>query len=328
MYSTLLIRDPNELDRLALDWDLFVNQWAPSPMFSLEFVKLLFRPSLSPDIVVEPQLLGVFLENMLEFGNSSQPRYFDLTLPSDSPTLDALEEKRETNGYVIGRLPVQGHKVLSINSTWSQFINQKGRKFRQNIRALQAKMERAGKWNITYSDFDGSSETIKKILEIERRSWKEVMRSHSSGESDPELSAILKASVPAKSIDKGFRPLIWFLELNGQTIAYNIALCYKGTAYMAKTSFDDSFRDLSPGIFLNNRSIEDLFESKQVERMDFLTDLPFQSRWTTTSLARARILVSQRGAGSAILPLFSSVIKTLGKTKETSRVQRAILHRL
>ena len=88
-----------------------------------------------------------------------------------------------------------------------------------------------------------------------------------------------------------FKRSVWFLELNGQAIAYSLVIQYKGTAYMAKTSYNNQYRHFYPGIYINNVAIRDLFNSGRISMIDFMTNLPFMKTWTHRRLLRVRFLL-------------------------------------
>jgi len=88
---------------------------------------------------------------------------------------------------------------------------------------------------------------------------------------------------------------VWFLEFNGQTWAYALILQYKETAFIVKTSYDERYRRFQPGIYINNAAIRELFNKRQVRKIDWLTDLPFHRNWTSMCLPRVGVKLSQKG---------------------------------
>jgi CelD/BcsL family acetyltransferase involved in cellulose biosynthesis len=294
--------------------------------FGVRSGKVLCEPSLSPDIVIEPASREIFVEEMLEhLLNRTGVQYLDLILPSSSPNLRAIQTQCENDGRPLQALPVDGHTTLSLPPSWQDYARQRGKNFKKHLNSINGKLDRAGSWNVVRSIL--SQEAIESINLVEKKSWKENWRdkAHSN---DPELSAILKSSQEATYLDKNFEVLVWLLELNNERIAYNIVLFYKDTAFAAKTSYDNRFSKMSPGIFLGNIMIKEIIESKRAKRIDFLTDLSYQGKWSNEIASRSRILISEKGAASAILPIFSSFVYLLGRNNQTRRIQKTILHSL
>ena len=124
-------------------------------------------------------------------------------------------------------------------------------------------------------------------------SWKEKWRTQTGEKTDEDLLAILKASQRTARIEPNFKWNVWFLELNNQTLAYNLVLQYKKVAFMTKMSYDDRYRRFYPGIYLANSVIRELFNKEQVKSIDFLTDLPFLQSWASISLNRTRVMLAK-----------------------------------
>jgi hypothetical protein len=100
---------------------------------------------------------------------------------------------------------------------------------------------------------------------------------------------ILRGSNRTAAREPGFKSWACFLELNGETLAYSLVLEYKAMAVLSKTSFDERFRGLYPGTHVLNESIRQLFDEGRVRTIDFVTDIPFHRRWSSTCLWRVRV---------------------------------------
>jgi hypothetical protein len=88
-----------------------------------------------------------------------------------------------------------------------------------------------------------------------------------------------------------------FLELNGTAIAHSIFLEYNGHAYLYKTSFDDRYRKLGPGIYTINAVLRELMSRPEVKVIDFVTDLPFEHQWASEVVPANRVIISRNHLG-------------------------------
>ena len=107
------------------------------------------------------------------------------------------------------------------------------------------------------------------------------------------LRIILDASRPKENIEQIYEPKVWFLEVNGVAIAYQIVLFYKDTAVFVKTSFNQDFNKLSPGKFLINSVIREVFEKGTVTKIDFVTNLPFARVWKPFFEGRTNVIIGK-----------------------------------
>jgi CelD/BcsL family acetyltransferase involved in cellulose biosynthesis len=364
----ILITTEDQLDSFASEWDHLVNRCGSSPAllrpyvkfwmhlhrvsdrfplifvlesggkflgvaplslstrFGARYAKQLFEPSLSPDLIVEEENREIFVERLMNYVfRESNTQCLDLVLPSDSPNLRSIMALCQGERRPLEILPSKGHGVIKVDASWHEYARVRGKNFRKHLIELDRKMKRVGKWQIVHSKLDADARA--KIEAIERSSWKEQWREKTNS-SDDELAAIFETSEESSAIYPDFCADAWILEITDRPVAYSITLDYKGIEFAAKTSFDNQYRSLSPGIFLNTAVVRSVFETRRAQTIDFLTDLPATKRWSSDVATRTRILVTQKGVASAVLPIFSSVVDALGKTDRTRRVQNAILHRL
>jgi len=133
---------------------------------------------------------------------------------------------------------------------------------------------------------------VERILKVEGKSWKEKYYTKRNA-SDWTLRLLLNASQLQTRTDPSFRWSVWFLTLNGKTIAYQLANEYKEVAYFLKTSYDEQYQALSPGAFIINTAIHELFDKKQNKHIDFLTDFPYLQTWSKKCVLRITITLTK-----------------------------------
>jgi len=285
--------------------------------FGFRFVKFLFRSWFSPDFIVGDQYRETCIGHTLDFlFKTLRCRFVELTLPVESPNLRILKQKCKDKKIYFFTKPGIAHCIIRVGHTWDEFQRLRGRDFRYRFKRIERHLDRAGAWRITCIDNGNTeSDVYGRVLDVEKKSWKEAWRTRREMKIDPDLFMIWKGSQYTARTQPDFKWSIWFLELNDQPLAYTLVLQYKGMAFLMKTSYDERFKRFSPGMYILNTAIRELFHKREVRNIDFLTDFPFERTWTSMCLPRVRVMMSPKG--------FSAIIvRASSKLAEFSRVMR------
>jgi hypothetical protein len=249
-------------------------------------------PDFVFDSIFKDDCVRLFLDYILD---RLYCQYIDLIFPANSINLDSLKKISKKN-----MIPIQfefensfNHATLAVQSTWDDFQKLKGKNFGKKIRQMENKLEKAGKLSIKFFEKGhNEQEILDQILAIEAACWKNDWRVERGVRNDITLINLWNWCSSAVNTIPNFRRRIGFLYLNDKAIAYHFAFEYRGTAYMCKTSFNNKYRNLYPGVYLVNEAIRDSFNSGNVQMIDFLTSLPFHERWTRSNHLRINVLLS------------------------------------
>jgi CelD/BcsL family acetyltransferase involved in cellulose biosynthesis len=263
--------------------------------FGINFITLLVHFAFSPDFVFDPTYSEVCIRNLLKYMfNRLRCRIVSLDLPAESSNLRILKRMCEANKIGFRNendVPID-HAIVPVKSTWSDFQKSKSKSFIRKSENIERRLANAGRLNILrFENEDNEQDALGKITDIEEASWKQNWRVKHHYLADENLLNLWEASNLLTRSHLDFKRRVWMLELNDQPVAYNLALLYKGTAYMFKTSYKNQYRKFYPGIYINNIAIRDLFDSGNVQLIDFMTNLPFHKRWTSKYLVRVRFLM-------------------------------------
>jgi hypothetical protein len=223
-----------------------------------------------------------------------------LDLNSDSPNLPALRSLCKLDGIPFFEHSHQfmDHGVISVDRSWDDYARSCGTGFAKELRAMRNRLDREGKWKVTVvANYDECSEEAlhEKILAIEKLSWKEAHRRLTGQTDDESLRWLLMSSSSTKDKSKVLGRKVWFLELDGRPVAYSMVFQYKGVAYIMKMSFVEEYRRFGLGKFVNYVAIKDLFDKKEVQKIDFMTYLPMMRFWRSSCKKRVRIRLGNRG---------------------------------
>lgn len=198
-------------------------------------------------------------------------------------------------------LPGEGNAIIPVKNNVDLFRKSLKRKDRKEIERISRKLSQFGTWRI--SCFDWRDSLVSKILKIERCSWKAELEGKKAIAKDLGLNYILNGINKNMESKSFFDAKACFLMLNDLPIAYVIELIRNRIIYFAKTSYDQKFRHLWPGIILMNEIIEDATLKKKAERIDFISNLPFIQIWNPEVRKRVTFRIVQN--------VFRSKVRTL-----------------
>jgi hypothetical protein len=214
------------------------------------------------------------------------------TLPGDSPNLKLLNQQCKLKKIHLGTAPEMARRIIPIKSTWTDYEASRTRKFRNELKRIERNLNKTGSWTVTHLEGNENLEIIRKIRNVEKRSWKETWRNQ-KGEKDWILTSVIEAAQQIASTEPNFKWSSWFLELEGKTIAYILVIRYKEVAYLVKTSYDGEYKRFYPGIIVQNSAIQQLFSEQQNKYIDFLSDLPYLGAWTNNCLSRITVQLTK-----------------------------------
>ena len=262
--------------------------------FGVRFVKFVYRSTLSPDFITFDQHREACIARTLEFlFKTLKCKFADFSLPVESPNFRILKQQCKANKIQLWTTCEMGHRILPVNCTWNEFESMKRKNFRSQYKKIRRKLDKAGSWKITCSTADEGNYAVKKILDVEEKSWKEAWRTKQGKKTDAALMTIIKAMQQTAAIEPTFKWNVWFLELNQHKLAYLLVLQYKEVAFLTKTSYDKKYSEFYPGSYLRHAVIRDLFNGGRVKSIDFLTDLPHQRTWTPVCLPRVKVRLAK-----------------------------------
>jgi hypothetical protein len=219
-----------------------------------------------------------------------------------------------------------GHRVIHIRSTWQDFEKNKGGNFRRKFRKIEHNLDKIGAWKIICANRNEiGAEILTKILEVEKESWKETHRAKKGAKVDDVLMAIWEGLINSAQVQPNLDWNVWFLELAGHPIAYTLVIFYAGVAYITKTSYNARYRRFYPGIYINQAAIRQLWDTKNIRLIDFLTDLQFMETWTDDVEGCTKVVISK----NPLLPLLlGSFLLNENAKKTFGPVIKGILDRI
>jgi len=214
-----------------------------------------------------------------------------ITFDAKSADLNVFKKVCEARKLGIRFSKGNGRAIIAVTDSFDVFYSSLNRNIRKEFRRLQRRLDKLGSWKISCSGIDSNS--AKKILDIDKSSWKTTWRSKRNIPNDSGLHSLLKVSQQTDCHEQLYSTKVWFLEVNQQPIAFQMVIFYKSTAVFIKTSFNNKFKKCSPGKFLMNAVIKESFSAEAVKRIDFSTNLPVVKAWNTQCEERTDVHVQR-----------------------------------
>lgn len=192
-------------------------------------------------------------------------------MPADSPTLSALRRALSGSGIPAAERPGRASPYIDIDGSWGDYLAGRPRKVTHEWERKGRKLEAAGRVSVVgFEEGAASDRLIDEFISVESRSWKEK-NGTSIGARGVEDFYHQAARGLAET--GAFRP--FWLELEGEMIAFLLGAVHGGTYFAMKTSYDESFAALSPGVRLFTEAVRYAFGAG-LARFDFLGQ---RARW-------------------------------------------------
>ena len=256
-----------------------------------------FAPKISqPDIVCEDKYRELCLKHTVDFlFRKLRCQFVDFSLQSNSSNLNLLNRPCRELGIQFSTTTETGHSILPVRDNWLDFEKSLGRDYRKMIRRIERRLNATGSWKINLlGREDTESQVFERILEIERKSWKYTHWKKMGRVTDPTLAFFWNGSMQTALKESEFDWKVAILELDGRGVAYSFFMKYKQSAYTCKTSFDERYRKMYPGIYVKHAVIRELFGRSDIREIDFVSDLPFHRKWTDPPTPAIRFQMSKK----------------------------------
>lgn len=205
-------------------------------------------------------------------------------VPLSSPLLKGLPAVASQHGLAMFTREAWTSPVVCFQGNWEAYLRSRPSDFRTELRRKTRKIEAAG--TVTYITASTPAECVgafEDISVIETNCWK-----HSIGGSltrRPRLEHFLRALAQCCA-ERGWLRL-HFLCLDAKPIAHVYGFVFRNEYYAFHTSFDDSYRQLSPGAVLFGQALRDTCE-RGLRTFDFLGG---QERWKREMTTDVRLHV-------------------------------------
>jgi hypothetical protein len=222
----------------------------------------------------------------------------EITFEDGSVNQGVLESVCNERGLYFHRVPAEGEAIVVADISLESFRSFLGGGRRKKFNRIARKVAAKGSWRIFGVEPDSNS--LEKIWQIEKHSWKSNLKGKDKAIKNWDLSHFLCGVQRNNKNDSLFESKIWFLELDNVPISYQLIMKRNRTAYFIKTSYDSRFSEISPGIFLINDLVERVFREQTIDKISFVSNQPFVKDWKPTVRKRTTVKIEQNPRVSII----------------------------
>ncbi len=229
------------------------------------------------------------------------------------------------SGWKIGTSVGKAPPYLAIDCTWDAFLRRQSANFRSNLKRKARKLHEGRRCRIDFIRNPESMEAAFDAVEkVECQSWK-------ADDGTSLMSRPWEMQFYRNLIEifaRNGQAMITLLTLDDEPVAYDMGVDGGRRVYCLKTSFDQRYRDLSPGLVLRAELMRKIFEEGMHE-YDFLGDRErYKLEWTdttrvdvsmtvmNTSHLRGRVVAAAFNAATVARSCMSCVARLTGSADE------------
>jgi CelD/BcsL family acetyltransferase involved in cellulose biosynthesis len=289
---------------------IFHDRYKGTPYKRLGFIEDPNAPSMNFMVRQgeEERVIHAFLDYLLHHANRLWHVAVLMKVPNASATIAVCEDffSQQKTRYLLR--DGQNSPYIPVNSDWETFLKSTSVKFRKQLRNKINKLNGAGEVKFeVWHDAGADGKHLSDAMSASSRSWKH--RVGTSMTSTPEREKFFKLLSDAASKNGWLR--IWLLCLNGDPIATEYHLEYKGRTHAMRGDFDESHDALSVGSVLEAHIIEHCFKTGLLE-YDFC-GLPYgyKMRWTSLLHERSNLLFYNTSLYSTMLHMIQKNLPLL-----------------
>lgn len=167
---------------------------------------------------------------------------------------------------------------IQIDTDWKSFLRARSPKFRKVMRNKINRVNRVGDLRVDRINIESRNDpALQEMIDISGRSWKRTVGGDlvSCDKGRNFLLTLCDRMGPSGMVQ------LWFVKNGSMPIAYEFQLVYNGIVYPIRADFDEQFRSLSPGSFLQYQILKTLFqESTMAEYYTCGHHYDYLLRWT------------------------------------------------
>lgn len=206
---------------------------------------------------------------------------------------NVLTQELRSAGYLVLRQPGLTCPIVSLDATWQEFLSSRTRAVRKSIKRRDSRLAAAGTPGFENAEPHGSTrQPFDRYLAVEQASWK-------AGTTVGVAASSTLIAFYRRLLDQfaaSGQVQFHFLSLDGRTIAATFGLIWNDCFYSLHVAHDEAYAELSPGVILTGRELQEAFGRRRFRTFDFLSGtLANKTSWATSLLPSVDLLCT-RGA--------------------------------
>lgn len=190
--------------------------------------------------------------------------------------------------YSLGLGSTSLRRVADLEGGLEGFYRRRSQKFRANLRRARRRADDTGITCEYLAPDDKGPDCLAlfdRALAIEERSWKAQAE---TGIIDGPMTVFYRAMLPMLSARQTLRFI--FVTLDGVDIAYAFGAVFEDSFRGLQMSYDDAYRDHSPGSLAQLGLIKNLCE-EGIRSYDLGSDMEYKRQWAEEGLSTVALIV-------------------------------------
>jgi CelD/BcsL family acetyltransferase involved in cellulose biosynthesis len=181
--------------------------------------------------------------------------------PSNSPNLLALQEIAKRRGLRCRSLSNSSTPYIETGGEWDAFLKSRSVKFRKTHRNIINRIGKVENIDLQCYRRDDDGSVLKDAEKVTRKGWK-----HSEGKAftSREETRRFFAELTRVAANRGWLHL-WLLKAGTTPIAMEYDLHHHGVTYALRSDFDEEYKDISPGAYLEYHIVKQHFDNSYRE---------------------------------------------------------------
>jgi hypothetical protein len=235
------------------------------------------------------------IEKIVEYIIAKNRRWHIVLLQKvlkDSETYKNIMKVCCKKGLRVYERPSLNSPFLQISGDWDLFYKNTSQRFKKRLRYNNNMLKKLGTISIEgYTKPDEIKKVLPEIFDVGRKSWKEkIKRSISSTKQTRDFFS----NLTAETTSNGW-PLIWFLRINNEIVAFEFHLQYKGIIHALRSEFDEAYKNYSIGSVLDTHIVKSIFE-KGFKEYDMGGNADtYKTHWTKSNRKHVDITILNKG---------------------------------
>lgn len=234
-------------------------------------------------------------------------------LAAESTAVTYLSAMVKSSGRIIERSSIAQY-YIDTSCGLGSYLQSRRPQHRRNLKVARRKLVKLGAvTNSTYPEHMPRDTAMQSTRAIDARSWRMTQPA------DVQKNAYLLSYI--QNLLDGY-PLPephWFkfLNLDGKPIAAHYSFAYNNVLYAIKNSFDEDYKDTSPGLLLLQSVIETAFH-RRIERIEFLAHNWYIGRLATHTRHISRNLIFFPHLSGRLMATILSMLRRLRPLQQSS----------
>jgi len=269
---------------------------------------------------------GPYVESLLDgalAGGEVPDVLFFKDLPSDSPTVAALERFAARRRLGIGRENERRSPYVCTDGPWEDYFRGLSKNLRSSLRRSRKRCQEAGVSFERIVDDPRGASLLEEGLALEAEGWKG--RGGTAILASPEETSFYRGLL--RRFEGSGRLAQYALRLGERLIAWDLCVTDAGACHDLKTAYAEEQAQLAPGFALQMEMMKHAFQAPEVCIYDMLPPpAGYKLRWTPDALDQVSLRLYCRTPRGHLAHLLQGRLRPLlRRSTLLRRVKRRVL---